>query len=971
MKGERVILLMFIMVLSVINTNAQTRFSRAKADFPFDTANLSFWFSADSIDTLPGGLIDTLFSINNNLFAAQSSAAFQPSLYENLSELNGNNAVLFDGVNDNFVIPDNTTIQTLYIVSNWNGGQASFPDFNGLINKFTADQAPFYILMANKNSTSFYSGGGNFFGTNIIINQVQSLSYSPLGDFKLVNGFDTEPVDCADLQIGGALGYAGRYWNGYIAEIIAFKSLVSSGKHDSVITYLQNKFAPPVDLGSDTIFDNFCEQTITAEKDYFKSYEWSTEENTSSINISEPGDYSVTVTDFMGNISIDTLSVSFTKVNILFDSSICLGDSILWNTGLFSEYTYEWFGSSASDSAIYINTEGEYSVKITDTFGCSFSTDTIQILIDSFPVNNSLGNDRSVCSGTQITLVEKDEGVVSFLWNNDEITEYISVDTEGLYSLTVTNSLGCTSSDSVYMTIKGEAPQMNFISDTVCFGNYTSFLDQSSAPEPDGIFSWVWSFGNGDSAFIQNPVYTYPVVDTFNVVLTVETDSGCVNTISKEVFNKVKPTAGILVNYGDVQCVGQEINFNDNSDTILHVENYYWAFGDGVFENIASPFHIYNSAGVFSVDHALTIENGCSDTVSIDLSLNNEFPLPEKPTIHFPSDNYTFFNPDTIVHFDWLASENAVFYQITIAKDEGFAEIVIDELVDSSFYDFILQDVGKYYWTVKPLNLCYVGYVSDTLSFEFRKLSESKIQLWFDGGFNTPEHDSLVEYFINKANGDSVFQSNESFRPIVNRSDVLNENKAINFDGVDDNFIITNPIKVGSIIAIVNFEDESNVFPDFNGIVNSSIATDNSYILMGSKNSNLLYSGGGNLLGENIYINQIQDLSFSPFNQYKLIYGYTANPTEYANLKIGGAINASSAWKGNIAEVIIFDTALTQTEIDEYYDYLRYKYVPVVSLSDIQVDYGFPEVTITAADRPWFTSHQWSTGETIPFLPFL
>jgi hypothetical protein len=141
------------------------------------------------------------------------------------------------------------------------------------------------------------------------------------------------------------------------------------------------------------------------------------------------------------------------------------------DSGLGSDYTYNWLGSSLTTPIIPISTAGQYALKITDSLGNVFSNDTISVNIDSFSIKDSLGSDRSVCKYETITAQHDGIAISSWHWNNGSIQSSIPVTTVGDYHVTVTNTRGCTSSDTVHFTLAGIAPNPLFTSDTVCSGN--------------------------------------------------------------------------------------------------------------------------------------------------------------------------------------------------------------------------------------------------------------------------------------------------------------------------------------------------------------------------------------------------------------------------------------------------------------------------------------------------------------------
>ncbi len=82
-------------------------------------------------------------------------------------------------------------------------------------------------------------------------------------------------------------------------------------------------------------------------------------------------------------------------------------------------------------------------------------------------------------------------------------------------------------------------------------------------------------------------------------------------------------------------------------------------------------------------------------------------------------------------------------------------------------------------------------------------------------------------------------------------------------------------------------------------------------------------------------------------------------------ITIGAVYNNTWQLKGEIAEIIFYDTVLNDSLRYLVENYLRNKYFPPVNLGyDIRVPYGFCDTAITTAYKPWYVAYQWSTGET-------
>jgi PKD repeat protein len=102
----------------------------------------------------------------------------------------------------------------------------------------------------------------------------------------------------------------------------------------------------------------------------------------------------------------------------------------------------------------------------------------------------------------------------------------ISLDNLGTYviKLVVRNTAGADSISKIISTKDYIKPIANFSADftTVKAGQLISFLDESQ----NDPTSWTWSFGSGDSAFIQHPKYAYYNVGNYTIALTAENPKG-------------------------------------------------------------------------------------------------------------------------------------------------------------------------------------------------------------------------------------------------------------------------------------------------------------------------------------------------------------------------------------------------------------------------------------------------------------
>jgi hypothetical protein len=355
---------------------------------------------------------------------------------------------------------------------------------------------------------------------------------------------------------------------------------------------------PVINLGVDTLIcigDSLILNAGNPGADYF----WSNSTSAQTLTVNSAGTYSVTVTDPITTcFNMDTISIginSLPVVNIGADTAICSGDVLTINAG-HPGSAYAW-NTSSSAQTINVSTAGNYSVLVTDVNGCK-GTDSINVSINSLPVVN-LGNDITQCAGT-VNLNAGNTGS-SFVWNDLSTSQTLAASTTGLYFVAVTNTNGCTSSDSVNLTIN-PLPVVNLGSDVnQCGGSV--LLD---AGNPGFIHLW---YNN-----TTNQTLTVYASNSINVTVT-NPVTGCFKSDTINVFIGQYP----VVNLGNdiVQCAGI-VTLNAGSTGTAFI----WNTGASTQTITASV------SGTYYV--GVTNNTGCTTFDSVDVTIN---PL---PVIMFP-----------------------------------------------------------------------------------------------------------------------------------------------------------------------------------------------------------------------------------------------------------------------------------------------------------------------------------------------
>jgi hypothetical protein len=183
----------------------------------------------------------------------------------------------------------------------------------------------------------------------------------------------------------------------------------------------------------------------------FSSYLWS-EGATTNCLTAPAGSYSITVTDAFGCTGFDSVSVAdrTPPVPNLQPSGtvlVCTGDdTLLCADAGFSNYAW----TNGSSAGCITAPAGNYTVTVTDNSGCTgMDSVTVANRIPPVAAIQPAGN-IPVCTGTDTVLCAA-AGFINYLWSGGTTGNCITAPA-GNYTVTVTDSAGCTGTDSVIVT---------------------------------------------------------------------------------------------------------------------------------------------------------------------------------------------------------------------------------------------------------------------------------------------------------------------------------------------------------------------------------------------------------------------------------------------------------------------------------------------------------------------------------------
>src|SRR5690606_30547135 len=147
-------------------------------------------------------------------------------------------------------------------------------------------------------------------------------------------------------------------------------------------------------------------------------------------------------------------------------------------------------------------------------------TDTV-IVEQLPPIVVDLGDDFSICEGSEAVTLDAGNPGNTYQWSNTAVSQTIEVNTEGTYSVVVTDEFGCEGTDSIVITIL-PAPITNGITAVYLPDNSYDFF----AVATTNADTYLWDFGDGNTSNLETPNHTYANTGNYTVSLTITNNCG-------------------------------------------------------------------------------------------------------------------------------------------------------------------------------------------------------------------------------------------------------------------------------------------------------------------------------------------------------------------------------------------------------------------------------------------------------------
>jgi gliding motility-associated-like protein len=421
-------------------------------------------------------------------------------------------------------------------------------------------------------------------------------------------------------------------------------------------------------------------------------YAWSNAANTATITTLTPAKYVVTVTDAKGCIKKDSTTITepasaLSISNTVITNVKCFGgtdgDATPVATGGTPPYTYGWLTAPPQLTATATGLiAGTYNYGVKDNNNCQVLgtatvTEPTQLTVAISGNKVNCANDVTTALTTLTAIAANGTGPnYTYSWTPTNVTTNTTVCTSTVgttvYTVTTTDQNNCTAIANVSHVVNPN-PVVTYSVAPVCFNQASAFTSIVTVVPVADITLYAWQFnGSGVPATatssLVNPTYMFANCNqAYSATLVVQSNVGCIGVSNAAVPATVYCLPMPNFSANDDCAKDATITFNNTSangaGTIGALTNAWLLDSTGAITTSASPTHVYNYAGTYTIPLIVKDINNCVDTIVKTLKI---YPKPEanfmltkdcfgKPTLM--SNSTTIVNPvgftDVVNGYKW------------------------------------------------------------------------------------------------------------------------------------------------------------------------------------------------------------------------------------------------------------------------------------------------------------------------------
>jgi hypothetical protein len=371
--------------------------------------------------------------------------------------------------------------------------------------------------------------------------------------------------------------------------------------------------------------------------------------------------------------------------------STCVGTPVTFmdaSTG--STLSYSWnFGSGASiDSIVGIgphdvsfSSPGVKTIMLTVTN--SLGDSAISHMIEVFPLPVVVASaDTAMCEGGSIAILATGNGM--FEWDNglgSGSSHVVSPSVTTTYSVSLTDSIGCQSSDTVVVSVL-PSPTANAGSDAfICLGDSTTLSGSGS-----GSLQWSHGLGTDTTVTVMPSVYT-------TYVLTVFDGFGCSIMDSTNVFVNDLPVVDAGVDTSI--CFGGNTTLSGSGNGILQ-----WSHGLG-----SDPNPVVSPSEMTTYTLVVTDTNSCVNSDMVTVSVFTAPIANAGADLDICNGDTTTLNATGGLSFVWTGIGADQTQQVTPTSTTDYIVAVTDSNACADM-DTVTVTVNPVYFFTETIGVC-------------------------------------------------------------------------------------------------------------------------------------------------------------------------------------------------------------------------------------------------------------------------
>jgi len=403
--------------------------------------------------------------------------------------------------------------------------------------------------------------------------------------------------------------------------------------------------APNANIFPGTSVNVCAGSSVTLSTGTAAAYAWSNGATTPTISVNAAGSFSVTLTGSNGctatsaATTVTLTSLPTANITTSGATSICQGSSVSLSATSGTGYTYLW-SNGATTQTINATASGAYSVTVSNN-GCSATSAATSVNVIPTPTASiTASGPLTFCDGGSVTLSAPSGNGFTYAWSNGSIAQNISSAVSGTFSVTVSNSFGCSATSTAVAVTVNPLPAISQLSgpSTVCMG--------SSGTLTHAFTGGIYSVANTSVAAIgQTSGAITPVAPGSTLVTyTYANAFGCSNSVQTNLTVNPSPSATATPNGATTFCQGGSVGIA--APAALQT-TYLWSNGS-TQQNINA-----STSGNYNV--VMTNSFGCSSTSNTVAVTVNALPS----TLVYPSAAVTICSGNSVT----LSTSTAAAYQ--------------------------------------------------------------------------------------------------------------------------------------------------------------------------------------------------------------------------------------------------------------------------------------------------------------------